>query len=385
MLHESKKLLAESIQAEEKHQQLKAEALLADAVVLDPDNVEAWLRLGRLAARKEDRHRYLEKVLEIAPGNEEARAGLHAMQYPGGEAKFRRLIEQAHTYQANGQGEQALKLWRAVLKFDPVNEEATLAVMAMMQAQGRSVAKLLQSALRRNPQNSTLATHFAAIFAKSNHWQQVESVLKRIDAKNITTPPALVELGKMQLALDDPQAARRTFERAVALPGCAPAAHVQLGQLYEDAGQPDQAAEAYRRAVDESWGTPEATQAERRLREISPYLPRALADSWLFIAREALGWVVFIALLALFDSAVYVAGMRPAGVLAVALSLAGGMLAAVSSIAGDTVQFFGERKLSQQARQVMQIAAAVIFTAAVLLSLSGSIESTADYIQARFR
>ena len=59
MLHESKKLLAESIEAEEKHQQLKAEALLADAVVLDPDNVEAWLRLGRLSARKEDRRRYM--------------------------------------------------------------------------------------------------------------------------------------------------------------------------------------------------------------------------------------------------------------------------------------------------------------------------------------
>jgi tetratricopeptide (TPR) repeat protein len=123
MLHESKKLLAESIEAEEKHQQLKAEALLADAVILDPDNVEAWLRLGQLSARKEDRRRYLEKVLEIAPGNEEARAGLHAMQYPGGEAKLRQFIKQAHAHQANGQTERALKLWQAVLKFDPVNEE----------------------------------------------------------------------------------------------------------------------------------------------------------------------------------------------------------------------------------------------------------------------
>jgi tetratricopeptide (TPR) repeat protein len=255
----------------------------------------------------------------------------------------------------------------------------------MMQSQGRSVAKLLQSALRRNPQNSTLATHFAAIFAKSNHWQQVEQVLACINVQDVSTPEALVELGQMRLTLDDLQAARRAFERAVALPGCDPAAYMQLGQLYEEAGLPEEAGEAYRHVVDAAWGTPEAALAERRLREISPYLPRALADSWLFITRETLGWVAFIALLAVFDSAVYVAGMRPAGVLAVALSLAGGVLAAVSSIAGDSVQFFGERRLSRQARQAMQVAAAVIFTAAVLLSLSGSIESTVDYVQARFR
>lgn len=384
MLQESRRLLAESIEAQQNHRQLEAEALVIDALTLDPENVEAWLRRAQVSARTEDRRMCLATVLRLAPGNEEARAALRAMEYPGGEAKLRRIIETGRARQEAGENRKAMMSWKAVLKFDPVNEEALVAVAQLLKARGEPTLTRFERALERNPDNATLAVYYAAALAETDRWDEVERVLDAIDLRALHTADALVQVGRMSIMLGEVLAAHNALERAVTLPDCDPLAHHDLAQLYEEAGRTDAALEAYRHVVDKAWGTPEASEAERRLRAIAPYLPRGLADSWLFILREAFGWVIFIGLLAVFDSGVRIDGMSASGVVAIGLGLVGGVCVAVAGISGDTLNLLGRRTLGDRMRRRLRVMGGALFVVAVVLSLFNSLGSTADYLSRRF-
>ncbi|GAB4436892.1 MAG: hypothetical protein Kow00120_04050 [Anaerolineae bacterium] len=379
MLHESRKLTAEGIEAAKNRRQLQAEALLSDALVLDPENEEALLWLSRVAVRPEDRRASLEKLVALNPANEAARVALHATQrHPQGEAGLRALIARAESATAGGARRGALAAWKAVLDFDPGNEQAVSAVVRLLGPDHRPQARaLVQRALTHNPHNGGLKLLYAEALAESNRWDDVKRVLLTVHPRDLSAAQAFERMGRLHLSAGQMTAAREAFARAVELPDHAPLTHFQLARLLDREGKTDRAVVAYREVVDRAWGTPEARQAEQRLREISPYLPRSVADSWPFILREAAGWVVFVFLLAVMDSGVRVAGMSASGVAAIMLAAIGGTCWAVSGAVTGTVRFFGARAIGQGARRALHIAGVALCLAAVALGLFNSLRSTA--------
>ncbi len=382
MLEESKKLVAEGIEAARAHRQLQAEALFNDALVLDPDNAEAWLWLSRVALKPEERRAALEKALALIPAYEEARQALQAsLHHPQGEAGLRKLIAQAQATQERGARREALTAWKAVLDIDPGNEQAVCAAMTLLGPDYTKQARaLLQSALKHNPHNPALRLRYAEALAGANRWDDAKRVLEGIDRRGVRTADAFERMGRLYLSTGQMAAARDAFARAVSFPDHDPLTHYQLARLYDREGQTDHAVIAYRAVVDKAWGTPEAGQAEKRLREISPYLPRSVADSWPFILREAAGWVVFVLLLAILDSGVTVVGMGASGVLGIALSFVGGLCWAVSSTVTGAVNLFGPRALGDGARRALRGVAAVLCTAAVALGMFNGLRITASLL-----
>ncbi len=385
MLRESYKLTIEGIAAIRAHRQLEAEALFTDALTLDPDNADAWLWRARAAPLAAERESCYAHVLRINPGSEEARATLRAAQYPDGARAFDALIARARKHQQAGAHGAAFKVWREVLEFDPVNEEAVCAVMALLEPRHPKQARaLLVNTLKRNPHNATLALQYAAYLADAGDRERAARVLDRVDPRGLHTADGLTKFGQMCLTYHRADAALKAFETAVDLPDCGAEAYYALGTLYEQLDDTDRAVEAYRHVVEMAWGTAQADAAERRLRAISPYLPRRIADSWAFILREAGGWVIFVALLAIFDNGMHVVGMSTSGVMAIALSLLGGVCWAVGGISYGTLHLLGPRVLGRTARQGLQVGASVVFVAALWLSMSNSITGALDYLAQRF-
>lgn len=382
MLEESRKLVAEGIAAARAKRQLQAEALLQDALVLDPENEEALLWLARVAVRSDDRRAALEKLAALNPANEEARQALHAMSHhPQGVAGLRRQIAQARDVQKRGSREQALAAWRAVLDVDPVNEQAVRAVVRLLLPDHAPQAEaLLKRATLLNPHNAGLRLLHAETLARANRWDDVRRALDSVDPRGLRTADAFERVGQLYLSAGQMTAAREAFERATALPDHNPMTHFHLARLLDRDGQTARAIEAYRAVVDELWGAAEAGQAEKRLREISPYLPKSVADSWPFILREAAGWVVFIALLAALDNGVQALPMSASGAAAILASLVGGVCWALGGTSAHTIHLFGPRAINDRGRGALRWAAGALLVVAGALGLLNSWRGAAAFV-----
>lgn len=115
-------LLRAGIAAAKAGQREQARTLLLRVTELDERNLTAWLWLGGLLDRLEDREICLENVLTLDPANETARKGLLAVRQQLAE----QLLRDGITAAKSGQRERASELLRQAVARDETNVSAWL-------------------------------------------------------------------------------------------------------------------------------------------------------------------------------------------------------------------------------------------------------------------
>lgn len=214
----------------------EAEAAYADALRLDPQNIDALHFSGVIAyqeGRHEEAHRLISQALSRNPANPPAHNNLGNVWM-----KQRRLAEATASFE------------RAIaLQPDYLDAHLNLASAWIAQDRPEQAIPCYRSALRLLPGSYRLRLDLAQAFATlGRSGEAIESCLEaiRIDPKS---PEAHSDLGHFLREVRQLDEAAASCQRALALsPDFGPALS-NLGDVLKDKGQLEEAAACYRRAI----------------------------------------------------------------------------------------------------------------------------------------
>ncbi len=121
---------------------------------------------------------------------------------------------------------------------------------------------VLRDALELSPENMILRTQYARLLMGRGHLDDAEQVLRDGLALSAQSETLKIALADCYRRKGNTSAALVIIEEMIKHPGCKPALFIQYARLLLAKGQPDQAARAYRRAVETDANLADAELAE---------------------------------------------------------------------------------------------------------------------------
>jgi tetratricopeptide (TPR) repeat protein len=166
------------------------------------------------------------------------------------------------------------EFYRAALD-DPYNPDIRNNLAMALKKTGNVAAaervlrtNLTQVSAMHQPTYHTLAQ----LLAEQQRYAEAQDLLQGWTVAQPHNPYAHIELAWVQRQLGHPAAAEQSIRQALQLDPQNSAALAQMGQLYEDGGQPDRAAALYQRSLVSRWSQP---QVQSRLQMIADGSARA--------------------------------------------------------------------------------------------------------------
>lgn len=129
-----------------------AAKIYARITELDPRSEEAWLGRGRTSLSPEEAIGYLQRCLEVNPGNEQAQGELQAARERVKKAAMQ-LVERGVNEARNGNAEKARALFQEASEMDPQNDLAWLS-LARSTTDFQTAFGYVKKALEINPANA---------------------------------------------------------------------------------------------------------------------------------------------------------------------------------------------------------------------------------------
>ncbi|MCB1906738.1 MAG: PEP-CTERM system TPR-repeat protein PrsT [Rhodocyclaceae bacterium] len=199
---------------------------------LDPLKLMAACHLvaGRVAEAKKQ----LEAVLERAPNDPSATAGLAKIEA------------------AAGNQERAKALLEGLIKERPGNDAAILQLSEIQIKRGdfTSAVALLEEALRSNPEALAISARLAAAYLATGNVTATLNLTEKITKDQYKRMPGLLELrGKALLLSGNVRLAQSRFEEWVDLDPGSPVAHYLLGDALARQGRAQEASAALQRSL----------------------------------------------------------------------------------------------------------------------------------------
>lgn len=182
--------------------------LLRQVVELDSQHEVAWLWLAGVAETPQQALDALERVLEINPSNERAKAGIKS-------ARLQAAVSLAKT----GHRGPAKALLERVVREDPRNETALLWLAGVTDDPDRAIEHL-QAVLKINPNNTNAQSGIArltpAVVAEVRHWDcPLCSHQSNVPAQRCAACRAIIDLSQIEQLLTDFKVDTAKMERAI--------------------------------------------------------------------------------------------------------------------------------------------------------------------------
>ncbi|MDH3601631.1 MAG: tetratricopeptide repeat protein, partial [Candidatus Tectomicrobia bacterium] len=246
--------------------------------------------LSNLFHMKQQAVSALQKALELrgtarpAPQNAEAKLsalmayaqGLEAFddyQYTQAAAHFRASLVRDKTFHYTN---RQLNLVRSAAKRD-LTSPRQLGLFWLADAQPNKARGYLKDALRLNPQDAEVMLALNRIEAGQDQVQAAQQLVSKAQkVEGSQRPQPWIERAKLAQAKGNVRDAIKMFEKAKTLAPENADTHYQLGELYSQAHQPNQAAQAYRTAgalYGKALQVDEATQAMSKAIDLTPDAP----------------------------------------------------------------------------------------------------------------
>lgn len=137
------------------------------------------------------------------------------------------------------------------------NKEDELVIAARDSADDETARRMLQEALRNNPDHIGAADELYASYEKRQDWEGALAVFQKLEGDNTQGSAAGIEygLGRLYLVLGHPDQARVRLEEALEANADNPQIREQLAATYESLGEREWARREWQRlAADESAG-----------------------------------------------------------------------------------------------------------------------------------
>jgi tetratricopeptide (TPR) repeat protein len=181
-------------------------------------------------------------------------------------------------YEAAGQPQEAIPLYRRVIDLAPASEDAR-----------RAAARLGQLGRDRETYEAAQQDFRSAVQAlTARNLQAAEADFRKVLDRIPTHLPSLLFLGNIAEQSGREDEALSRWEAAVAIDPTFYPAQVNLGRLYERRGRVADAASAYRAAVDTKAAHPDVQFAARRLTQVGTSPEQALqVRRWMEEAAES--------------------------------------------------------------------------------------------------
>lgn len=195
---------------------------LASIIIPEPLG-ERMLIVGSWLARTEADTSHLQFALQLA------------QRYP-------QLAEAHYVYgvellRANDPTEAALEAETAVrLRKGWEKPRILQAQAAIAQGKPEAASTILQQAIKRAPRNTGLRLEYALLLAQQNQLDEASSQYLQILGYEQNQPQALAALGRIAIAQDDPETARRYFQQLAESAQFKDRAALWLGRLAESQG-----------------------------------------------------------------------------------------------------------------------------------------------------
>ncbi|CAK0754918.1 putative Methyltransferase domain-containing protein [uncultured Gammaproteobacteria bacterium] len=290
-----------------KHEE--AEALIGQALVIDPNNARAHYNLGNVlwvVERLREAAVAHVRALEIDPTLSEAVSALatlvpallnqgHATEAvlalrqalaAGGDSP-ELLYNLGVAFQAKGDQAEAAACYRKVLAVEPDLIEAEINLGAALQALGEGEAALnhFRRALGLDGERVEARLALGATLHGLGRPADAETEARRVLVRHPDHPQALYNLGSALLAQDRHQEAGIHLRRSVTLDATNPDAWNNLGLAREALGRHAEAATCYRRGLELRPGdvglSLNLAGAAYRLHLVNPEATQGLAEYWL--------------------------------------------------------------------------------------------------------
>ena len=205
-------------------------------VKANPKDLMARERLGRrlleVGKAKEAQDEF-KAILEIAPAQPDVN------------------LLMASIAAREGRRDEAANYARAVLRTNPTQVDANLFMAAYLGQTGRpeEAVKHLETALSANPHRSDVKFQLGLLYSQQGRLPDALRLARELEKSEPKSfaPPLLT--GTVLIAQQKPQEAIEAFNSALKLKGDLGEAHRGLGQSYQALNQPDRAAESYQRAL----------------------------------------------------------------------------------------------------------------------------------------
>ena len=150
----SKTFVQRGIDASKENRKDFARQCFKQALLHNEQSDMAWLWLAACADSDEEKIGYLQKVLNINPENESARASLDAIRRQSAEP----LLQQAFEAAAEGENERASELLEEVMSLDAGLENAWMLKANLAQSVGEKL-ECFEKVLQFNPENNLAAAN----------------------------------------------------------------------------------------------------------------------------------------------------------------------------------------------------------------------------------
>ncbi|MDH3480870.1 MAG: sulfotransferase [Gammaproteobacteria bacterium] len=163
----------------------------------------------------------------------------------------RKEIERAERYQKAGQNAQAASILRDVLAGDRKNFEANYALAVLYDRAGRADLSLplFRKAVQLRPDAFEAVLRLGLVERDQGSLADARTHLARAASIRPDSVEALCALGSTHINLNDRAAAFEAFIRALTVQPDSEDINTKLGSLYAISGEPDKAAECFRKVI----------------------------------------------------------------------------------------------------------------------------------------
>ncbi|HLM60768.1 MAG TPA: response regulator [Pyrinomonadaceae bacterium] len=151
------------------------------AIAHDDQNETAWLSLASASDSTETKITYLQKVVNINPGNESAKASLQAAKKQAAES----LLRKANSAAVAGNREEAREMLQEVLEHSPELEEAWILKSYLAESFSEKIT-CFEKVLKFNPENEMAISGIASLRA----------MMAKTEAKKVEQAARIAEFDK---------------------------------------------------------------------------------------------------------------------------------------------------------------------------------------------
>lgn len=227
-------------------------AALQRAIDLDPENPEAYLKMGELTYYSRDYDRAMENLSKVTAKDPNNRTA---------------LFMKGFIYKETGDTAKAVTLLNKVCSLYPDYEPAFEELGILYATHGNSMAvEYLNTAIRLEPNNTNALYALAMYYQDNGKWGQAETLYKKILDINANHKDAWHNRGYIALTEEHKyNVACQYFSRAIQCDSSFVEAWVNRGYAFELQGNKKQAKADYQSALTFDAACPQALQGLKRL------------------------------------------------------------------------------------------------------------------------
>ncbi len=367
----------------------RARTVLAQALLIDPRYLPAWVALYRACSGPEEQLYCLAQIGRLKPEDPRIKQAYLALQarHPGarprplpefaaegqpqptpaapesvavagpepapprplprGERRRQRRVEallrRAAEMRAAGDEAGALSIYLDLLYEDPAQPEALAEAVRLLSRQGRlgEAQTWVERSIEMGNQDPGAYVSLAELrlhTSGGDPWEPLAALRRLPQAR----PAHLVRAATLYQNWGQVREAVQVLHEAERLDPHHQPTLMRLAAIYQEYHQPARALHYLKRVVDVDPRSELGRAAEAQLLEVGPHIPRSVQTNMLYALREVLGIALFFFLLAALDAGLNVIAIDLAGWIGVSLSALGGymVVSATSSPAQRVFQPF---------------------------------------------